>query len=132
MSKLEAIYLGRVWMQDVLFSIYRGQKLALNFFRRESCPQYRKLSSINRGQVFVLNKLRANFRPRYIEDKNLSSINRGQDPVELTKTRINLIEDKLILVLDLSKTGSCLGCIKNGVRSCEIPIIFSNFSTVIT
>ena len=37
-----------------------------------------------------------------------------------------------VLVLDLSKTGSCLGCIKDGVRSCEIPIIFSNFSTVFT
>ena len=37
-----------------------------------------------------------------------------------------------VYVLDLSKTGSCLGCIKDSVRSCEIPIIFSNFSTVFT
>ena len=39
---------------------------------------------------------------------------------------------KTLLVLDLSKTGSCLGCIKDGVRSCQVPIIFSNFSTVFT
>ena len=37
-----------------------------------------------------------------------------------------------VLVLDLSKTGSCFGCIKDGVRSCQVPIIFSNFSTVFT
>ena len=116
-------------------------RVVLNLSRTETCPQFLQegiLSSVQKIVLdksrasFVLNKLRANFRPRYIEDKILSSINRGQDPVELTRTRINLIEDRLILVLDLSKTGSCLGCIKNGVRSCEIPIIFSNFSTVFT
>ena len=30
----------------------------------------------------------------------------------------------------LSKTGSCLGFMKDSVRSCQVPIIFSNFSTV--
>ena len=57
----------------VLCSIYRGQNLVLDLLRNETCPQflqegtcpqYRNLSSINRGQVFVLDKSRASFRPR--------------------------------------------------------------------
>ena len=28
-----------------------------------------------------------------------------------------------VVVLDLSKTGSCLGCIKDGVRSCQVLLL---------
>ena len=45
---------------------------------------------------------------------------------------MSLLNPKQKLVLDLSKTGSCLGFIKDSVRSCQVPLTFSNLSTVFT
>ena len=84
----------------ILCSIYRGQnlvldlsrtELALNFLRRESCPQYRNLSSINQGQVSVLDKSKT----RSVLDKSRAS------SVDMFMIRGH------INVFALSKTGSC-------------------------
>ena len=43
---------------NVIRDLYNRQKLALDFFKKESCLQDRDLSLISRGQVSVLNKSR--------------------------------------------------------------------------
>ena len=89
-----SIYSGscaRLIEDRTLFSIYRGQKLALNFFRKESCRQYRKLSSINRGQISVLDKSKTS---SVLDKSRPSSVD-----MFMIRGHVN--------VFALSKTGLC-------------------------
>ena len=63
----------------------------------------------------------------------LSSIYRGQYLSSIYRGHfMSSLNRRQILVLDLSKTGSCLGFIKDSVRSCQVPLTFSHLSIVFT